>query len=70
MKNRRPLRPEELFDEALKLRERAERAEAEVIALRTMAIELVKELIAKCDDPIHREQLASLSEASSLQPSV
>jgi hypothetical protein len=31
---RRPLRPEELFDEALKLKERAERAEAEVERLR------------------------------------
>lgn len=30
---RRPLRPEELFDEAIKLKERAERAEAEVASL-------------------------------------
>jgi hypothetical protein len=45
------------------------RAQAEVAALRTMAIELVKELLSKCDDPIHREQLASLSGTNSLQPS-
>jgi predicted metal-dependent TIM-barrel fold hydrolase len=32
--NRRPLRPEELFDIALTLRERAEKAEAEVERLR------------------------------------
>ena len=66
MKNSMPLRPEELFDAALKLRERAEKAESEAAALRSMAVELVKELVAKCDDPIHREQLASLSSPSSL----
>ena len=45
-------------------------SKAEVAALSAMAIELVKELIAKCDDPIHREQLSSLTKTNSLQPSV
>lgn len=32
----------------------------EVGAFKKLAIELVQELISKCDDPIHREQLDEL----------
>jgi hypothetical protein len=46
---RRPLRPEDLFDEALKLKERAERAEAEVKAIRAaLGDDLLEWKISNC----------------------
>ena len=50
---RRPMRPEELFDEALKLKERAERAEAEVERLRK-SLDLYTDIINKQDDELIR----------------
>ena len=47
MTPRRPLRPEEIFDAALALRERAERAEAEVERLKAclwQAVEIAEDL--------------------------
>jgi len=41
---RRPLRPEELFDEALKLKEHAEKAESEIARLRELLEKVLFEL--------------------------
>jgi len=41
---RRPLRPEELFDEALKLKDRAEKAESEVKRIKELLEKVLFEL--------------------------
>lgn len=37
--------------------------EAEVVVYKKLAIELLKELITHCDDPLHKEQLAKLEKS-------
>jgi hypothetical protein len=42
-------------------REKSKKLEVEVESYKKLAIELVQELISKCDNPIHKEQLKELT---------
>lgn len=57
---------EKIIEHSRQLERELTEAKAEVKNCKKLAIELVQELISKCDDPIHLEQLASLSSTSSL----
>ena len=67
---RRPLRPEEIFNAALALRERAEKAEAEVERLRkqlTRAIEIAEAVLSELHFPQWNDELDAIKATLSQQ---